>query len=315
MKNHNQEKAKKAVLEFIEKNKALYSRHISNYTKEELVNAFYCRELFFNCEKAIKRMEINSMEFDNKKLSDSQKRTLRNKFMQNDSNKEKLKTLSVRIENLDILKQDNADLIIWKLGSRQAAQKLTFERIFNESRNAHPSITKHMHFLEACHACLPFNPNDYPNARNANPELSSVFNTISNLTSSIIPNNYPYSNEMAALSNLWIKIDLRYSDDIISSQIADLIKIERKSYPKQMQSDIDKWLSFETIKRKLLTLDIFIIIDALILSAAKGVTLKNTEINNSLNSPDSELRNIKNAIDYFMAILSDELENNEFTPR
>jgi hypothetical protein len=93
------------------------------------MNAFYCRELFFNCERAIKRMEINSMEFDNKKLSDSQKRTLRNKFMQNDSNKEKLKTLSTRIENLDILKQDNVDLIIWKQNPRQAVQKLTFERI------------------------------------------------------------------------------------------------------------------------------------------------------------------------------------------
>ncbi|AGE85453.1 hypothetical protein ENKOMM257B_24175 [Enterobacter kobei] len=314
MKSHNQEKAKKEVLEFIKKNKALYSRRISTYKKEELMNAFYCRELFFNCERAIKRMEINSMEFDNKKLSDSQKRTLRNKFMQNDSNKEKLKTLSTRIENLDILKQDNVDLIIWKQNPRQAVQKLTFERIFNESRNAHPSIKEHMRFLEACHACFPFTPNDYPNARSANPELSSVFNKINHLTSQIIPDNYPYSTEMASLSNLWITIDLRYSDYILSSQIAGIIKLERQSYPKQVQNDIDNWLSFETIKRKLLTLDTFVIIDALILSAAKGVILKNTEINNSLNSSGTELRNIKNAIDYFMDILSDELDNNEFTP-
>lgn len=119
---------------------------------------------------------------------------------------------------------------------------------------------------------------------------------------------------MASLSNLWITIDLRYSDYILSSQIAGLIKLERQSYPKQVQNDIDNWLSFETIKRKLLTLDTFVIIDALILSAAKGVILKNTEINNSLNSSGTELRNIKNAIDYFMDILSDELDNNEFTP-
>ena len=40
MKSHNQEKAKKEVLEFIKKNKALYSRRISTYKKEELMNAF-----------------------------------------------------------------------------------------------------------------------------------------------------------------------------------------------------------------------------------------------------------------------------------
>jgi hypothetical protein len=55
---------------------------------------------------------------------------------------------------------------------------------------------------------LPFTPNDYPNARSANPELSSVFNKINHLTSQIIPDNYPYSTEMASLSNLWITIDL-----------------------------------------------------------------------------------------------------------
>lgn len=35
------------------------------------MNVFYCRELFFNCERVIKCMEINSMEFDNKKFFDS----------------------------------------------------------------------------------------------------------------------------------------------------------------------------------------------------------------------------------------------------
>ena len=127
-------------------------------------------------------------------------------------------------------------------------------------------------------------------------------------------NMISYQGLVRTFPNLWITIDLRYSDYILSSQIAGIIKLERQSYPKQVQNDIDNWLSFETIKRKLLTLDTFVIIDALILSAAKGVILKNTEINNSLNSSGTELRNIKNAIDYFMDILSDELDNNEFTP-
>jgi hypothetical protein len=66
-----QSKPKEEIMEFIKKQRK-YSRRISTYKKEELMNAFYCRSYSLTVKEQ-SNAEINSMDFDGKKISDNKK--------------------------------------------------------------------------------------------------------------------------------------------------------------------------------------------------------------------------------------------------
>lgn len=314
MKGNKQSKPKDEIIEFIRKHKKIYANFTSSFTKEDLVNAFYCRKLFFDCESAVRSAEKNIFDFDGKKTSDNKKRIMRNKFMNNSDHRDTLEALSARIENLEILKYTSNDLISFRPTTRQVVKKLTFLDVFNASKSAHNTTSELFSFFNHCNKYIDFTPDDFPYSRSVNPEMMEEIKKANNSIIRAIPENYPYADDTVALSNLWLSIDLRYSDEIIVNQLKELIEIERKKYPHAVQNNIDKILAIENIKRKLNALDVFIIIDAIILSANKNEILTNTEINNALESQDNDTRNVKNAIDYFMDILNGNLDDNNIAP-
>lgn len=313
MKNKNttknsksEDKIKQEIINFIKENKVKYSTMISTYGADSLYNAFHCRKLFFDWENSIRKIAERSKEFDEEQLSDSKKKEFRKILMCHDKNSPALAELVRNIRNRNILATPGNNTTLVDRKNFHAVSRLTFMDALNESKNAHKNIKAHMNFLEKCHHHISIDTSSIPESCKINPELNDSINKINNKFHSFLPEIYPYSDNTSVRSNIWLTVDLTFSDDVILTHFKKVIAREREKHPDLLKESKTNTLLIEDIKRNVRKMDVFIVIDALILCVEQGITLTNAEINNALNSPDNESRRIKHAIDYFM----DMLENN-----